>query len=172
MIIAGSADSYSHDNPVTESLYGCNMTFRRSSVRGLLFDDRLPLYGWLEDLDYSIRVARRGRLANVPSARLVHLGVSGGRASGVQMGFSQIANPYYLWRSKGLIRFPRLLKQYWVKGMASNCLRSVIQRCDSRIDWRGRMVGNLVALKDICLGRINPERAADLAAVAPAAPNA
>jgi GT2 family glycosyltransferase len=168
-IIAEAVETSSLEIQPTESLYGCNMSFRRTALRGILFDDRLPLYGWLEDLDFSIRVARRGRLVTVPSAHLVHMGVSGGRVSGLQMGFSQVANPYYLWRSKGLIRFPRLLKEFWVRGMASNCLHSVTQRADSRIDWRGRFLGNAIALKDIVLGRINPERAADLGAATPAA---
>ncbi|MFZ5619012.1 MAG: glycosyltransferase family 2 protein, partial [Pseudomonadota bacterium] len=31
------------------SLYGCNMAFRREAIENVRFDERLPLYGWLED---------------------------------------------------------------------------------------------------------------------------
>ena len=32
--------------------YGCNMAFRTASIGSLRFDERLPLYGWQEDLDF------------------------------------------------------------------------------------------------------------------------
>ncbi len=33
--------------------YGCNMSVRVSVVGKLRFDERLPLYGWLEDIDFT-----------------------------------------------------------------------------------------------------------------------
>ena len=32
--------------------YGCNMAFRSSGIGSSRFDERLPLYGWQEDLDF------------------------------------------------------------------------------------------------------------------------
>ena len=38
--------------------YGCNMAFRTSSIGSLRFDERLPLYGWQEDLDFCGALSR------------------------------------------------------------------------------------------------------------------
>ena len=64
----------------------------------LTFDEQLPLYGWLEDVDFSRRVAGYGRVVKVSAARGVHLGVKAARQRGVQLGYSQVANPVYLMR--------------------------------------------------------------------------
>ena len=40
--------------------YGCNMAFRTSSICGIRFDERLPLYGWQEDLDFCGALRGRG----------------------------------------------------------------------------------------------------------------
>jgi len=119
-------------------------------------------YSWLEDLDFSRRVGRLGRLVNVSGAQLVHLGSPAARVSGRVMGFTQVAVPYYLWRRKGVIPFGELVTKFWLKSMASNLVKGMKQRRDSPIDFRGRVVGNLIALKDISLGRVQPERAAEL----------
>jgi GT2 family glycosyltransferase len=62
----------------------------------VMFDERLPLYGWQEDVDLSRRLAAFGTVVKVPAARGVHLSVKLGRNSGVRLGYSQIANPLYL----------------------------------------------------------------------------
>ena len=43
--------------------YGCNMAVRMDTLtcHGLTFDERLPLYAWSEDIDFSHRMARHGR---------------------------------------------------------------------------------------------------------------
>ena len=42
--------------------YGCNMSIRTSSVGELRFDERLPLYGWQEDIDFTSQLRRGGAL--------------------------------------------------------------------------------------------------------------
>ena len=46
--------------------YGCNMAVRVAPAleHGVRFDVNLPLYGWLEDIDFSRRMAAHGRIAN------------------------------------------------------------------------------------------------------------
>ena len=80
--------------------YGCNMSVRLAAVRRheLTFDERLPLYGWLEDVDFSRRLAPFGRIVRAQATRGVHLGVKQGRQPGLKLGYSQIANPFYLMR--------------------------------------------------------------------------
>ena len=42
--------------------YGCNMAFRAQSIEHLTFDERLVLYGWLEDRDFAFRAGAAGRM--------------------------------------------------------------------------------------------------------------
>ena len=44
-----------------EGTYGCNMAFRAASIGSQRFDERLPLYGWQEDLDFCGGLRGRGR---------------------------------------------------------------------------------------------------------------
>jgi GT2 family glycosyltransferase len=138
------------------SPYGCNMAFRRSAISGLRFDERLVLYGWLEDRDFGARVAKdRGRLVKLGAAIGVHLGVKGGRVSGRRLGYSQIMNPYYM-RRKGTITTPDTLRQA-ARNFSMNLVRSIWP--ERYIDRRGRLLGNLIAVGDIIAGRCSPERA-------------
>src|SRR5256885_1905456 len=72
-------------------------------------NERLSLYGWLEDLDFARSMLRRGRVVKCTGARIAHLGVSSGRQSEARYGFSQVMNPFYLWR-KGQISLVELLE--------------------------------------------------------------
>ena len=57
-----------------EGAYGCNMAYRASAIEGEQFDERLPLYGWQEDVDFSRRVAQRGTMATTNLFTGVHQG--------------------------------------------------------------------------------------------------
>jgi GT2 family glycosyltransferase len=140
--------------------YGCNMAARLSAVRAAecRFDERLPLYGWLEDVDFSGQLARRGRIVKLGSARGVHLGIKQGRQSGVRLGYSQIANAVYLAR-KGTCPWPRLLRQV-VRNVTMNLARSL--RPEPYIDRAGRLKGNLKAFRDLVAGRLDPQRILEL----------
>ena len=85
-----------------EHIPGCNMAFRLPTARaaGVEFDEALPLYGWLEDVDFSRRMAPYGKIISWPNCRGVHMAVKRGRTSGVKLGYSQVMNPFYLWRKR------------------------------------------------------------------------
>ncbi len=138
--------------------YGCNMALRVAAATDCRFDDRLPLYGWLEDVDFSLQLARRGRIVQASAARGVHLGIKQGRQSGVRLGYSQIANPVYL-AVKGTVPWPRALRQMG-RNMAANFARSL--RPEPYVDRLGRAAGNLKALRDLLTGRLAPERILEL----------
>ena len=140
--------------------YGCNMAVRLSAVRAMQyrFDERLPLYGWLEDVDFSVQLARHGRIVKLSAARGVHLGVKQGRQSGVRLGYSQIANPIYLSR-KGTCPWPRALQQIG-RNMAMNMARAL--HPEPYIDRAGRVAGNLKAVRDLLTGRLDPQRILEL----------
>jgi glycosyltransferase involved in cell wall biosynthesis len=136
--------------------YGCNMAVRLAPTRdhGLRFDPRLPLYAWYEDVDFSRRLARHGKVVKVQSARGVHLGTKSGRTSGKRLGYSQVANPVYL-ALKGSYTWRRAA---WSIGkhLIINTVRSAWP--EPWVDRRGRMAGNCVALLDLVRGQVTPER--------------
>ena len=140
--------------------YGCNMAVRLRTVRdnGIRFDERLPLYGLYEDIDFSRQLSRHGRIVQVMAARGVHMGAVSGRTSGRRLGYSQVANAVYLWR-KGSLTWDRALRRSG-RHVGKNAIRSVWP--ERHIDRRGRMQGNWLALGDVVRGCIRPERILDL----------
>jgi GT2 family glycosyltransferase len=139
------------------SPYGCNMAFRFSAIGDLKFDERLVLYGWLEDRDFGAALAMRGGwLVKCASARGVHMGVKSGRVAGDRLGYSQIVNPIYMMR-KGTMTVGQVAGQIF-RNVASNVAGAV--RPEPFIDRRGRLRGNIRGFADVIRGRIEPERAA------------
>lgn len=140
--------------------YGCNMVFRLSAIEadGTRFDERLPLYGWQEDVDFCRRLARHGRIVRSGELRGVHLGNKRGRTSGLRFGYSQVANPLYLFR-KGSVSL-----RWTIRLMGSNVAANTIGslRPQGLVDRRGRLKGNLIAFADLLRGRIDPLRMLEL----------
>ena len=140
------------------SLYGCNMAFRTSAIGNTRFDTALPFYAWLEDVDFSMQLRRRGRLVKTDAFVGVHRGVKGGRTSGVRLGYSQIANPAYLVR-KGTMRWRQALRLA-VRNFLANHARAF--KPEPWVDRRGRLRGNWLAITDLIRGRAAPDRVVDL----------
>lgn len=135
--------------------YGCNMAIRLDLARrhGLAFDERLPLYSWLEDVDFSRAIARYGRVVKSERLRGVHLGTKkAGRSPGRRLGYSQIANRVYISRKGNMSLRGALEGGVW--NLSSNFLKSF--NPEPWADRRGRLVGNLLALWDLVRGRLDP----------------
>lgn len=134
------------------SLYGCNMAIRTTALAEDRFDEELPLYGWLEDRDLGERLLKRGLLADVDAARIVHLGArSGGRTAHRRFGYAQIANVVHLRRKGSLSR--RDAVQLILRPLAANAI-------GLGSGWRRkRLLGNIMAFGDLSTGRIGPRRA-------------
>jgi glycosyltransferase involved in cell wall biosynthesis len=144
------------------SPYGCNMAFRASAIGDVRFDERLVLYGWLEDRDFAATVAGgRGRCVKCTDARGVHMGVKGGRVAGEQFGYSQIVNPIYMLR-KGTMTRTEAVNQIF-RNVSSNIIKAA--RPEPYIDRLGRLRGNRIGMADIVRGRVEPERAARIAEI-------
>lgn len=135
-------------------LYGCNMAMRTSLTEGLWFDEAMPLYGWLEDLDFTFRLRARGPLVWSDRLTGVHLGTKGGRTSGMKLGYSQIANPVYMLRKRSAPR--RHVIELMIRNVASNLFLSI--RPEPYVDRFGRLRGNLLALRDLASSRLDPMR--------------
>lgn len=141
-----------------EGLYGCNMAFRHSAIADTRFDERLPLYAWQEDTDFSRRLLDKGRLVQSRAIAGVHRGVKGARNSGVRFGWSQIVNPIYLIR-KGSVPLgfgARLI----FKNLAANHLKMFWP--EPWVDRWGRVKGNWRAIGYIVSGKLDPSDMAKL----------
>jgi GT2 family glycosyltransferase len=145
----------------TFSGYGCNMAVRLAPMRahGLRFDERLPLYGWQEDVDFSRRLAEFGDVLQIDAACGVHLGVKSGRGSGLRLGYSQVANPLYICGKRHGYPFRRAVTHI-ARNLAMNIARAFWP--ERYVDRRGRLHGNLLALRDLVVGRMAPERILEL----------
>ncbi|KTQ97868.1 hypothetical protein NS226_03865 [Aureimonas ureilytica] len=134
--------------------YGCNMAVRLETAErhSLRFDAEMPLYAWLEDVDFSRRLAAHGRLVSSTRLRGVHMGVKRGRGSGVRLGYSQIANPWYLMRKRTMR--PDLAARQALRNIAANVAK--MGRPEPWVDRKGRVKGNLLAVADLLRGRIHP----------------
>lgn len=135
-------------------LYGCNMAMRMSAVGDQRFDENLPLYGWQEDVDFSARLNRKGKMRRTSLLTGVHLGNPGGRTPGLRLGYSQVANVLYL-RKKGTV--PAYHGWGLLLGnIAMNLTRYIVP--EPNIDRRGRLHGNLLAFRDLLIGKMHPMR--------------
>jgi GT2 family glycosyltransferase len=148
------------DSPIetVNNMYGCNMVARMPAALDVGFDEHLPLYAWQEDRDFSVRLRPFGRIVRTPALTGVHLGTRSGRSPGVRLGYSQIANPYYLVREGTFA--PRDALQVAGKNFAANLAKAFFP--EPWIDRKGRLKGNMMALRDMATGQISPERVLDL----------
>jgi hypothetical protein len=129
------------------------MSVRSAAVGELRFDERLPLYGWQEDIDFTCQLRQRGRVVGMNTLQGVHLAAKQGRTSGVRFGYSQVANAVYLVR-KGTV--PRgFAYRLMVRNIAANVVKSV--RPEPYVDRKGRLKGNLLAAYHVLKGRVDPE---------------
>jgi GT2 family glycosyltransferase len=133
--------------------YGCNMSVRSAAIGAVRFDERLPLYGWQEDIDFTSRLRGHGRIVGLNTLYGVHLGAKAGRVSGMRFGYSQLINPVYLVR-KGTMPSQFAFNLIW-RNIAANTVKSFWP--EPYIDRRGRLKGNLLAAFHLARGRIEPE---------------
>lgn len=138
-------------------LYGCNMAYRRTAIGDVRFDENLPLYGWQEDIDFGGHI--NGPLVYTDAFYGVHCGEKSGRErNGRRLGYSQIANPWYL-RRKGTMP-AGFARRLILRSLAANGVR--LLRPEPWIDRKGRMIGNWLAVRDILLRRVHPRRILEL----------
>ena len=157
LLSLAGADPQAPQLTPTFNAYGCNMAIRLAPARSHLirFDERLPLYGWLEDVDYSRQLAPYGRIVHSTALRGVHLGTKrSGRSPGKQLGYSQVANRIYIMRKGNMS--PLQAVHGNLKNIAANLVHSL--RPEPWVDRRGRLEGNVMALWDWMRGRVDPER--------------
>ncbi len=139
---------------------GCNMMFRLATVQehNVRFDEQMPGYAWYEDIDFSRRMMRYGSVVELDGTQGIHLGAKVGKTSGRRFGYSQVANPVYLWR-KGTFPFRRAVQSI-AKNFTANVVRSLAP--ESYVDRHGRLQGNFIGFKDLLRSRLHPGRILEL----------
>lgn len=135
-------------------LYGCNMAYRMSAIDTERFDEKLPLYGWQEDVDFSNRLLGKGDLVETNAFVGVHRGTKRSRSPGKKLGYSQVANPLYLVQ-KGSMSRGRAYK-LMIKNMIANHVK--IATPEPWVDRAGRASGNWRALFDLIRGKMDPQK--------------
>jgi GT2 family glycosyltransferase len=147
-----SAQASSQVKEVADA-YGCNMAFRSEIINRVRFDERLPLYGWQEDVDFSAQLRCLGTIVWTDKIWGVHLGTKVGKTSGVRFGYSQVINPFYVVK-KGNMSSKRAAILV-SKNILANIGKSIAP--EYNIDRRGRLRGNLIGLWHLAQGQLNPE---------------
>ena len=151
-----------------EAAPGCNIFVRRATVESERFDERLPLSGWLEDYDFSVRCRQHGAIVWNFGTCVAHLGVRRGtREHGFLVGYAQVANSYYLWQKGTIPSYLKLVTAFWLPTLRigfHGVLSGTIHKNSPRnmvFDHSGRIFGNIRALLDAALLRLGPERLLD-----------
>jgi GT2 family glycosyltransferase len=142
------------------NVYGANMCIRFSLLEKERFDERLPLYSLMEDVDMGTRARRYGEIGYYFGSLAVHLRVSGGRISYRALGFSEVMNPMYL-GCKGTIPKRHAILRFVLLVPVMNAILACIPNRRQHERWQ-RLIGNLRAVSDIVSWRIEPERATEL----------
>jgi glycosyltransferase involved in cell wall biosynthesis len=144
------------DNYDRDELYGCNLFVRTDIFKKVLFDERLALYGWLEDLDFTTNCLRFGRTIVNAETCVAHLATPGGRISGPKLGYSQIVNPFYLWRKNGKPGLSHVVVAHWFVFVARNIFRALAKIPSGRGDRKGRFRGNVIGMWHLMKGKVDP----------------
>jgi len=139
-------------------LYGCNMIYRVSAIEDARFDEVLPAYGWLEDVDFSNQLLARGRLVKTNAFAGVHRGTKRSRSPGKKLGYSQISNPIYLLRKGTMSRSDAYVQI--ARNLVAN--HAKIFTPEPWVDRKGRAAGNWRGLSDLVRGKINPGNISNL----------
>ena len=107
----GYSSLYSHGRSVgflppsgktyeVEMLMGGVSSFRKTIFRRLQFSTYFEGYGLYEDADFTLRVAKIGKLYVNTAAQLHHFHADSGRPNQYQYGKMVVRNGWYVWRIK------------------------------------------------------------------------
>jgi GT2 family glycosyltransferase len=124
------------------------VVWRRGVFEAGAFDEFFGGYSYLEDLDFSYSLSRRGRLAVVADAGYLHFSSAGGRGSARQFGRVEVHNRLHFVRKHGLS-----LGRCWL-ALAIRIAMTVMTGI-GRLDGAmlSRAAGNMEAIPSALFGR-------------------
>ena len=134
----GSMSSFGFHRPIVdvgqphdvEFMPGPLMSARRDVAAQVRFDERLTGYSLVEDMDFSYRVSRRGRIRYEPSAVVTHHELRWDQRDQRQIDRLQVVNRGYLFRKN----FPQTLRAR--AGFAAMLVMLCVHRVLNR-EWSG-----------------------------------
>jgi len=135
--------------------YGCRMSMRGSLLGKVFFDERLVLYGYLEDLDLAFACRKYGLIVENPRALGVHIEVAFGRMGEKRRGYSEVVNPFYIWSKRTGARLPRVFL-----GSLARSVRNAIGAIKG--EGHERLIGNLIGWANVATFRPCPEKILDM----------
>ena len=130
----GYSSLYSHGRSVgflppsgkvyeTEMLMGGVSSFKKTVFESLKFSTYFEGYGLYEDADFTLRVAKIGKLYINTAAKLNHYHAASGRPNQYQYGKMVVRNGWYVWRVKN----PKPLLDARLKWHAITIILTVIR---------------------------------------------
>jgi hypothetical protein len=122
--------------------------WRREIFRGHRFDEWYSGWSYLEDLDFSYRVARAYRLAVVASARYRHLPAAGGRPGGFAFGVREVLHRLHFVRKHDELSPARCRAALTARLLMS--LAFAVSKRDA--SYAARAAGNAVGLARSLIG--------------------
>jgi hypothetical protein len=134
-----------------EALYGCNMALRMAHGHAAL--GRGAPAGWQEDIDFTMRLSRRGRLISTGLVSGVHLGVKGAHLGPAPGLFA--SGQYHLSAAQG---------HHARRRSGASCCGAMSGQPDARAVSRTPRrsarpaAGNALAFLDLWRGRIDPRK--------------
>jgi GT2 family glycosyltransferase len=129
---------------------GCKMCVRGTLLGKVSFDERLPLYGYQEDFDFSLQCKQHGRIVLNRHCLMVHIVADQGRMGSKQRGYSEVVNPFYIWSKRKGAQLSRTF---------AGALRRTLQnalRCHTA-QGRRQFAGNLIGWFRLVSGKVEPE---------------
>ena len=134
-----------------KTAYGCRMSMRGSLLGKVSFDERLVLYGYLEDLDLAFACRKYGSIVENSRALGVHIEVAFGRMGEKRRGYSEVVNPFYIWSKRTGARLPRM-----VLGPVARSLKNAMGALKG--EGHERLIGNLIGWANVVTFRPYPEK--------------
>ncbi|MBO0662457.1 glycosyltransferase [Jiella sp. MQZ9-1] len=124
----------------------CAVAWRVAAIRELRFDEFFQTYSYLEDLEFSLQAARRGRFVMLPDADYLHLPAPGGRNSRLWFGQIEIRNRLYIVHKHGLS-----LSRFWL-GVGIRAALTLVSMIHDAGE-AARLWGNLQEIAAILWGK-------------------
>jgi|SRR5579885_1639151 len=139
----------------SRTAYGCRMSFPGHLLGKVSFDERLALYGYLEDSEFSLKCERFGKIVTNKLAIMAHIETAAGRVGVFRRGYSEIVNPVYIaWKHRN----GNKLRAYC--GAFRRTIRNGLKLHQPAA--RKQLAGNLLGWGNVASGQLTPERVTEL----------
>jgi len=133
-----------------DRLQGCCMAWRSSVARSLGFNERFNGYCQAEDLEFSCRAAKHGKLLVCTKATALHLQEPGGRPDQMRLGRMEVLNRFLVHRTALTDRTWRDVLRFAYAQLLFNALHAVSLVARGRVrDGFNYVAGLMQGLYDV-----------------------